>query len=242
MDPEPLRLFLPGAFGHLPDALRALAVDAALRAELWFHEFVPSGMLAAEIEAGATADVFISANRRYMDKLAAAGLAVAPRHLAGNRLCVIALPGHAGQAQTLESLLDSDLTIVTPQSGTDPCGQYIVEMLARAGLSEVAARRERAGTLVHSRGSGDLPAFLFDERAQAGIFYASEAPPLGEQVTVLDLPSEMDMREEIQFWISPIVRDHSVVHPQAGAFVELMSSQQGQRLLAGAGFVPLPTG
>ena len=181
-----LRLFLPGAFANLADGIRTLVREADPGVDLWIHEFLPSGMLAA--------------------------------------------------VHNLPTLFESGLTVVIPQSDTDHCRQYVVRMLARAGLTETAAMHERDGRLLHSRGSGDLPSFLFEGRAGAGIFYASEAAALGARVTAVDLPPDLDMRDEIRFKIGAVEREGGP-HPRAASFVDLMCGEGGQRLLTEAGFL-----
>jgi ABC-type molybdate transport system substrate-binding protein len=93
-----------------------------------------------------------------------------------------------------------------PQSATDPCGQYVVELFARAGLAEAMGAKEQAGALLHLVGSGDLPSFLFDGRADAGIFYASEARALGDRVVTVAPPETLDLGERIVFVVGAVVR------------------------------------
>src|SRR5262245_34146396 len=71
---RPLSLFMPGAFAGLPEELRAGFAAVAPGTALAFHAFVPSGILAREILGGADADVYVSANVRFMADLWRAGL------------------------------------------------------------------------------------------------------------------------------------------------------------------------
>src|SRR5262245_44808853 len=177
----------------MTDDLRDGFKTTAPETELWFHAFVPSGILAREILDGAVADVVVSANVHFMADLWKAGLVAEPRVLGGNRLCLIVRLDRADEVHGLNDLNRNDLRIVTPQSATDPCGRYVVEMFNRSSLSDAMKLKERAGTLIHSIGSGDLPAFLFDGRADLGIFYASEAKALGDRVATIMLPDDSDL-------------------------------------------------
>ena len=228
--------FFPGAFAAMGDEIRAEAAAAFPELELTFHEFVPSGMLAQEIRDGAPADMYISANTRFMDELHVQGFVPAPAHLAGNRLCIIVHPDHASTVQSLSDLAVPEVTLVTPQSQTDPCGQYVVQLFERAGRTETMDAKRDAGTLMHSRGSGDLPGYLFDGRAQAGIFYASETLALGDRVVVVDLPVELDLRDQIQFTIGAVERD-GAQHPFAQPMVDWFLGPIGQTLLEQHGFL-----
>ena len=233
---EPLRLFLPGAFANMGDALSEGFAALAPGVELEFHTFVPSGVLAREIIAGAPADVYVSANLRFMDEVRRAGLAPAPRPLAGNRLCLIVRPDRAHLVAALADLTRDGLRVVTPQAETDPCGQYVREMFARAGLTTAMEGKAARGELLHSLGSGDLPAFLADDRADAGVFYVSEALALGATVVAVALPPALDMRDQIVFTIAAIVR-YGRSHPAAERFVAFLTGPDGQRLLRGFGFL-----
>ncbi len=233
---QPLFCFFPGAFAAMGDDIQAGVAAAFPGLLLTFHEFVPSGMLAQEIQAGAPADCYISANIRFMEELQVEGFVPNPAHLAGNRLCIIVHPDHAESIRSLAGLARPEVTLVTPQSQTDPCGQYVVQLFERAGLSTTMDAKRAAGTLIHSRGSGDLPGYLFDGRAQAGIFYASETLALGNRVVVVDLPTELDLRDRIQFTIGAVERN-GTVHPLAESLVEWFLGPVGQKLLHRHGFL-----
>lgn len=212
---QPLFLFLPGAFASMGADIQEEAAAALPGTELMFHEFVPSGLLAQEIRDGAPADVYVSANTRFMTGLHEAGFVPSPELLAGNRLCIIVRPDAASQIRALDDLIRPTTTLVTPQSQTDPCGQYVVELFERAGITAHIDAKREAGTLMHSRGSGDLPGYLFDGRAQAGIFYHSETIALGSRVAVID--------------------------SRAQPMVDWFLGSAGQALLERHGFLPLPT-
>lgn len=91
---------------------------------------------------------------------------------------------------------------------------------------------------MHSRGSGDLPGYLFDGRAQAGIFYHSEAHALGNRVAVIELSGALDLRGRIQFTIGA-VRRNGAIDPRAQPVVEWFLGSGGQALLERHGFLPV---
>jgi molybdate transport system substrate-binding protein len=231
-----LRVFMPGAFAGMPERIGQEYNTRRSDVALDFHAFIPSGELARKILSGAEADVYVSANRRYMDELQQAGLVRDPRALAGNRLCIIVRPDRQADVADLEDLTRPGVRLVTPQSGSDPCGQYIVEMFERAGLTSVMQDKEQSGELVHSFGSGDLPGYLFDGRVDAGVFYASEAQAIIDSVVVRDLPVELDMRERIEFMIGAVERSEDE-NADAREFVEFMCGDDGQALLEEHGFL-----
>lgn len=234
-----LKLFMPGAFASLPDALRHGFALQHPDVGLDFHDFIPSGMLAGLLLEGDEADIFVSANLRYMTDLWVAGRVPEPRLLAGNRLCIITDPSSGFHVADLADLLQPGLVIVTPQPQTDPCGQYIVQMWAAAGLESAIAVKALQGELIHSRGSGDLPGFLADGRAQAGIFYASEARNLRTVVREVAITPDFDAHERIAFAIGAVQNGAGEPVPAANEFVEFMTGLRGQAILVEHGFVPV---
>lgn len=234
---RPLACFLPGAFAGMGDDIQQGVAAAIPGTVVTFNAFIPSGMLARQILDGVPADIYVSANKRFMNELEQAGFVSNPAELAGNRLCIIVRPDAAELIRSLDDLAAPDVTLVSPQSQTDPCGQYVVELFERAGLSGTMNAKRAAGTLMHSRGSGDLPGYLFDGRAQAGIFYRSETLALGDRVAVIDLPATLDLRDRIRFTIGAVERD-GALHPMAQRVVAWFLGTEGQALMRRYGFLP----
>ena len=135
--------------------------------------FASSGVLARQIANGAPADLFISANRQWMDWLVARGLIDGPPiALFGNRL-VLVQPADASESIALDNTLparlgDGRLAIGDP--GHVPAGIYAREALETLGLwprlehAAVFLPNVRAAMLLVERGE-----------AAAGIVYASDA-------------------------------------------------------------------
>lgn len=135
-----------------------------------------SGDLARQILAARRADVFFSAGRAEMERVAAAGLVVpgSERALLTNRLAVIAAPdAPAVLARPFapEALLDASIGRVSiAHPGIVPAGRYAREWLERAG---VWARLEaRIAPAVHARAA---LAAVESGAAPVGIVYASDA-------------------------------------------------------------------
>lgn len=135
--------------------------------------FASSGVLARQIANGAPADLFISANRRWMDWLVARGLIDgAPVPLIGNRL-VLVQPADARETLALDDTLpvrlgDGRFAIGDPAHV--PAGIYAKEALQSLGLwsdiegAAVLLPNVRAALLLVESGE-----------AAAGIVYSSDA-------------------------------------------------------------------
>ena len=232
-----LTLMLPGAFREVAESIREAFARQEPGIELSFHPFLPSGMLAQAVLEGAAADVIVSANWAFIERLQDVGLVPAPQVLAGNRLCIVARADSRVPVTRAESLAQPGLRVVVSQPVTDPCGQYVRELFARAGIDPAMREKARRGELVHARGSADLPAFLADGRAEAGVLYASEAGRLVDRVSVVPLPDPFALADRIRFFAGTIVCGREP-RPEAERFVAFLTGPAGQELLAAAGFVP----
>jgi len=164
---QPMRVF---AAASLVDVLQEIgnAYTSATGTKIEFS-FAASSTLARQVENGAQADVFCSADQQWMDYLQQRGLIQpATRHdLAGNRLALVApadsdlrlqiQPGFSLRA----ALKDGRLATGDPQSV--PVGRY-----ARAALTSLGVWLEVEDRLV-----------LADDARQALVFVASGEAPLG---------------------------------------------------------------
>ena len=139
--------------------------------------FAGSSALARQIEAGAPADLFLSANADWMDHLEAGGHVEAPTRitLASNRLAVIAPADGLTPGEGAEELLAAFAAAPTGRlavANTDavPAGLYAKAALREMGLWErlrphmAEASNVRAALLYVSRGEAPL-----------GIVYATDA-------------------------------------------------------------------
>src|SRR5205814_478201 len=91
--------------------------------------FQGSQALVAQLQQGAPADVFASADKASMDKAAQAGLTEgAPHELARNLLTVVLPAANAGNIQTLKDLARPGLKLSLADPAV-PVGAYTLQML-----------------------------------------------------------------------------------------------------------------
>lgn len=112
-------------------------------------EFGPSGVLREKIAAGATADVFASANMTHPQTFVDAGKAAKVERFARNELCLLVRPGlTVTPANALDAMVSRDLKLGVSTPKADPAGDYAVEMFQRAdalrpGIGRALAARGR---------------------------------------------------------------------------------------------------
>ncbi len=171
------------AAASLRDALKELApaCEKAREVGLVFN-FGASNDLAHQITAASKADVFISADESWMDKVAAAGLvdSVSRRAILSNRLVVV---GPAGAGGTIASAADLAraparfISLANPEAV--PAGKYAKAWLEKQGQWDAISSRVLPGVDVRA-----ALAAVEAGAAELGIVYATDAA-ISSKVRVL---------------------------------------------------------
>lgn len=96
-------------------------------------KYGPSGLLKDEIDGGAKAEVFASANMNHPQALAKANKAGPVQMFARNRLCALVRRGlEVTSANLLERMLDQNIKLGTSTPKADPSGDYAWEVFKKA--------------------------------------------------------------------------------------------------------------
>ena len=201
--------------------------------------FGGSQNLRTQLEQGAQADVFASANRKEMDAVAAAGL-VAPgaaRTFVTNQLVVVLPDGNPGAVQTLQDLARPGLKLVLADEAV-PAGSYAREVLDR--LNANYGPSFRADVLANVVSNEDNVKQVLAKvqlgEADAGIVYASDALAASELLTIA-IPAQANVVAEY-----PIAALAGAPSPALAAeFVDFVLSPEGQSILKKWGFTPVAT-
>ena len=183
--------------------------------------FGASTTLARQVVDGAPADVFAAASPATMATVVDAGSAERPRVFTRNRL-QIAVPAGAPDVE-LADFADPDRTLAlcAPQV---PCGAAASELFRVAGVSPRPDTLER-----------DVKAALSKVRlgeVDAALVYRTDVLAAGTQVRGIDVPEAAAAVNDYQ-----LARLSESRNPAgAEAFVARVLSQEGQAVLADAGF------
>jgi molybdate transport system substrate-binding protein len=188
--------------------------------------FAGSQALATQIRQGAPADVFASADIPSMDKVE--DLVGTPQSFASNRLQIVVEKGNPRGIGTLDDLAARDLKVVLAAEEV-PAGRYARRVLDRAGVGVTPVSQEDNVKAVVSKVSlGE---------ADAGIVYVTDVAADGDRVQGVDIPRDQNLTATY-----PIATlKASRTRDRAQAFVDLVLSDQGQRVLHRYGFLPPPT-
>lgn len=189
--------------------------------------FAASSTLARQIEYGAEADLFLSADERWADHLAAKGL-VAERHdLLANRLVVVTPAAQSFKLQRLADLTGDDVKRVALALDPVPAGRYARESLKKAGVWEEIKGRVRE--------AGDVRAALMlvaRGEAEAGIVYATDAATTDKVRVALQVPAEL--HTPIRYPLVLVRRAENA--REARAFYDFMDGKTAREQFHKAGF------
>ncbi len=192
-----------------------------------------------QIQQGAPADVFMSADTTNMDQLAGAKLVSRPVVFAHNTLAAIVPNANPGHITTLRDLAKPRLRLVLPDP-TAPIGRYAYQALANMDQSGKYGKNFLAGVernvVSHEPNVKGAVAKVLLGEADATVCYVSDATPdVRSHVKVLSIPASLNVIAEYPVAVVARTRERAV----AESFVRFVTSDQGQALLAKYGFMPV---
>ncbi|MET0458401.1 MAG: molybdate ABC transporter substrate-binding protein, partial [Ilumatobacteraceae bacterium] len=210
---------LTGSFTEIGAAFTVEHPDANV-----VFNFAGSSDLVAQINEGAPADVFASADQNNMTTLTdAAGNAGDPVVFARNSLEIAVEPGNPNGITGVADLANPDLVIVTTAPEV-PIGKYTQEVFTNAGVTVTPASFEADVKAV-------LNKVVLGE-ADAGVVYSTDVEAAGDAVTGVEIPADINVTPEY-----PIVATAAAPNaPGAAAFTEFVLGEAGQKILQSYGF------
>jgi molybdate transport system substrate-binding protein len=232
---EPERELVVFAATSLKDAFTELGVDfrrAHPGVDLRLN-FAGTQELHTQLEHGAPADIFASADQRHMKELSQAGRVLEPQIFARNEPVLAVSSEKRAQIRQFSDLPFAGRIILgVPEV---PIGRYSLAILDRANATLGSDFRARVEAKIISRELNvrQVLAKISLGEADAGIVYRSDAHAAGERVAVLPIPSELNVIAEY-----PIALVRGARHPNlAREWLAAVSSENGRAKLRAAGFL-----
>lgn len=188
--------------------------------------FGGSSDLVAQIEEGAAADVFASADQPTMDRLISShATGPDPVEFATNTLVAVVAAGNPLRISTMADLArtDVDLVVCAPEV---PCGRAARTAADGQGVALTPVSEEQSVT--------DVLAKVRAGEADVGLVYTSDVRAAGDDVEGLALPG----LDRVVNHYPVVVVDDTDQFALASEFVDLVRSPAGQQVLAEAGFGP----
>jgi molybdate transport system substrate-binding protein len=231
---QPATIF---AAASLTEALRDLSAQWAARGHPPPRlSFAASSTLARQIEQGAPASLFISADEAWADYLQARGFLAEEIRISpiGNALVLIAARGIAqpialGPGTSLTALLGHNGRLAVGDPAHVPAGRY-----ARAALTWMGQWEAMAPRL--ARAENVRAALLLVERGEAplGIVYATDAQAMAGLQVIGRFPPESHPPITTPFALTRLGQHQ----PQARALLAFLTGPQAMPHWARFGFVP----
>jgi molybdate transport system substrate-binding protein len=196
--------------------------------------FAGSQALRTQIEEGAPADVFASANAKEMDTLVTGKLVEtsAPQMFLNNKLVVILPAENPADIEKLEDLASPGIKLVLAAEEV-PVGNYARQSLDLMNGQFGTDFKDKVLTNVVSNEDNvkQVVAKVQLGEADAGIVYTSDAIAAAE-VKSIQIPDDLNIIAE--YPIAPL--SGSANADLAGAFVQFVLSDEGQVILEKWGF------
>ncbi len=201
--------------------------------------FAGSQQLAVQLEHGAVADLFASADERWMSYAAERGLlAGTPQLFAHNRLAVIVPATNPARIGSLQDLARRGIKLVVAAKAV-PVGAYsreVLTKLARApGFPADFDRKVLANVVSQEENVKSVVAKVQLGEADAGMVYVSDAiGGVSRYLRVFPIPEPQNVRADY-----PLAVLRAAKAPVAAeAFVSLVLGPEGQGVLQRYGLIP----
>jgi molybdate transport system substrate-binding protein len=190
--------------------------------------FAGSADLVAQIQQGAPADVFASADTANMDKTAADGLVDGgPVDFATNTLEIATPPGNPAGIDSLDDLARPGTKVVVCAAAV-PCGAATARVQKASGVDIHPVSEEQSVT--------DVLGKVVSGEADAGLVYVTDVEGAGGKVAGVAFAEASDAVNTY-----PIAVLAGSEHPDvARAFRDFVATGPGQTTLKAAGFGPRP--
>lgn len=224
------------AASSLTDAFEELGTEFEERnpgTEVRFN-FAGSSVLLAQLQRGATVDVFASADEDKMQAAVDEGLVVDPRLFSKNRPVIIVPENNPAGVESVRDLGDRRVELVLAQDGV-PIAEYAEKVLQNADMRYAEDFSPRVHENLVSRESNVRAAAskVVLGEADATFVYASDVTPdMRDEVEVIEIPPEINTAAT---YLIAVVEE--ATNPElALEWQEFVLSEAGQRVLEKWGF------
>ena len=192
------------------------------------YSFGGSNTLAAQIQQGAPADVFASANMTLPTQLFQQGLCSKPVVFTRNKLVIVVPRTNPAHIRNIYDLTKSGVTIDIAAKGV-PVGNYTLQVLRNMNLSDAVLKN----VVSEETDVREVLAKVALGEVDAGFVYSTDAKAVPRKVLMIKVPAWA--QPKVQYGICVVA---SSSHKSASrAFVKRVLSKGGQRKLHRFGFL-----
>ncbi len=214
---------LTDAFGELEKTYESDHADVDVQLS-----FDSSSTLAEQVVQGAPADVLATADENTMQSVVDADLTDGePVGFAQNQLSLVTPPDNPADIQTIADLDNEGVAyaVCVPDA---PCGAASQQLLGIVGVT--------ADPVTEEDNVRDTLGKVTEGEVDAGLVYVSDAQAAGDDVHVLEVPeSDQVLNSDVIAVLADAQEPDN-----ARAWVDLVTSDEGQQVLQSYGFLPAP--
>jgi molybdate transport system substrate-binding protein len=193
------------------------------------YSFGGSNTLAAQIQQGAPADVFASANTTLPQRLYTKGLCSKPVVFTRNTLVVVVPKSNPADISSVYGLTQRGLKVVVAAPGV-PVGSYTLQVLKNMNLTAAVQRN----VVSQETDVREVLSKVALGEADAGFVYSTDAKTVPGQVKVVKVPAWA--QPKVQYGICVVTATSHKADAQA--FVKRVLATAAQKKLIAAGFLP----
>ena len=190
--------------------------------------FAGSSDLVAQLQQGAPADVFASADTKNMDKATGDSLtAASPVNFASNTLEIAVPPGNPAEVASLADLAEPGVKVVLCAPAV-PCGSAAAKVETAAKVDIKPVSEEQSVT--------DVLGKVTSGEADAGLVYVTDVKAAGDKVEGVEFAESSAAVNTYPIATLKSSRNAAL----ADAFLQAVTGEPGQGILAAAGFAKAP--
>ena len=193
------------------------------------YSFGGSNALAAQIQQGAPADVFASANTALPKQLHAKGLCSKPVVFTRNALVVVVPKSNPAGIDSIFDLTKRGLKVVVAGPAV-PVGSYTLQVLENLKLSDAVQRN----VVSEETDVREVLSKVALGEADAGLVYSTDARTVPGRVRTIKVPARG--QPNVQYGVCVVTA--STHRSDAQAFVKRLLGTTAQKKLIAAGFLP----
>jgi molybdate transport system substrate-binding protein len=192
------------------------------------YSFGGSNTLATQIQQGAPADVFASADLTLPKKLHDGGLCSRPVVFTRNRLVIVVPRSNPAHVHDIYDLTRSGVKIDIAAAGV-PVGTYTLQILQNMNLSAAVMKN----VVSEETDVREVLSKVALGEADAGFVYSTDAKTVPRQVTAIKVPAWA--QPKVQYGICVV--SHGADKAAAQRFIKKVLSRAGQKKLHRFGFL-----
>ena len=203
-----------------------------------YYDFLGAGVLKGDIEEGAPADMFLSANGKFQRQLEKKGFLNSYKIFAYDYLAAatpIDNPANVTENNLIKKLMDKNVSLTTSSPHSDPAGDYTWAMFRRINKKYPGAFKTITSHADHLLDAALVMPILESGNTDLGILYTSQLLELqkaGAKINIIKIPAKYNTRAKYTVSILNQSKHKSLDKD----FEKLLFSHRGRKILKYWGF------